>query len=131
LRDPICDLEEETLSASTGNSPASPTIPLPDDLRAAYENLYATLEAQYQATANATMLEAIGPARDNVSNILTKDDLYKFSQDTNLFAALQSQIASTNQGLATLQRQIQSTASHFSKAGQILAGITKVLSFFS
>jgi len=119
------------LSTPPGNLPASPTIPLPDDLRAAYEILYAKLEAQYQATADATVLGAIGPARDNVSNILTKDDEYKFSQDTNIFAALQTQIASTNQGLSTLETQIQSTASHFSMAGDILSAITKVLTFFS
>jgi hypothetical protein len=119
------------LSASTGNLPASPTIPLSDDLRAAYEALYATLETQYQATADPTVLGAVGPARDNVSNILTKDDMYKFNQDTALFQAELQQITSTNQGLATLQKQIQSTASHFSMAGDILSGITKVLSFFS
>ena len=119
------------MSTSPGNLPASPAIPLPDDLRAAYENLYSLLEAQYQATADATVLEAIGPARDNVSNILTKDDEYKLSQDTAIFAALQAQIASANQGLSTLQTQIQSTASHFSMAGGILSAITKVFTFFS
>lgn len=116
---------------STGNLPASPTIPLPDALRAAYEDLYSKLETQYQATADATVLGAIGPARDNVESILTKDDMYKFSQDSNIFAALQTQITSTNQGLATLETQIQSTAAHFSMAGDILNAITKVLTFFS
>jgi hypothetical protein len=120
------------LSTTPPGSPqASPTIPLSDDLRAAYEDLYSNLEAQYQATADATVLGAIGPARDNVSNTLTKDDMCKFSQDSSLFAALQAQITSTNQGLATLQTQIQSTASHFSMAGDILSAITKVFTFFS
>ena len=111
----------------TGN----PTIPLPDPLRAAYEDLYSQLEAQYQATADATVLGAIGPARDNVSEILTKDDMYKLSQDTAIFTALQAQIASTNSGLQTLQAQIQSTASHFSLAGSIVSAITRVLTYFS
>lgn len=115
----------------TGNLPAAPTIPLPEDLRAAYKALYDTLEAQYQATADPTVLEAIGPARDNVKSILTKDDMYKFSQDTQIFQALQAQITSTNQGLATLQTQIQAAALHFAMAGQILAGITKVFTFFA
>jgi hypothetical protein len=119
------------LSTPTTNLPASPTIPLPDDLRAAYEDLYTQLETQYQATADPTVLGAIGPARDNVSNILTKDDMYKFSQDTDVFTALQAQITSTNQGLQTLQTQIQSTASHFAMAGNILSAITKVFTFFS
>jgi hypothetical protein len=116
--------EEEALSTT-------PTIPLPDNQRQAYEDLYNTLETQYQSTADATVLEAVGPARDNVSDVLTKDDLYKFSQDTNLFAALQAQITSTNSGLQTLKTQIQATASHFSLAGDILSGIAKVLTFFS
>ena len=114
-----------------GNPLATPTIPLSDGLRAAYKDLYDKLEAQYQATADATVLGAIGPVRDNVSNILTKDDEYKFNQDSALFQALQAQIASTNQGLATLQTQIQATAAHFSTAGSILAAITKVFTFFS
>ncbi len=114
-----------------GNQPASPTIPLPDDLRAAYEALYNSLEAQYQATADATVLEAVGPARDNVSNILTKDDMYKFNADSALFQALQTQIGDTNSDLQSLQKQIQSTASHFSMAGDILSAITKVFTYFS
>jgi hypothetical protein len=113
------------------NLPASPTIPLPDDLRAAYENLYALLETQYQGTADPVVLGAIGPARTNVGNILTKDDMCKFNQDSALFAALQTQITSTNQNLQTLQTQIAATASHFSTAGDILAAVTKVLTFFA
>jgi hypothetical protein len=119
------------VSTPPGNLSASPAIPLPDDLRAAYENLYNLLETQYQSTADPVVLGAVGPARDNVGNILTKDDEYKLSQDTNIFAALQTQIASTNQGLQTLQTQIQSTASHFSTAGAILSAVTKVFTFFS
>jgi hypothetical protein len=123
--------EEKTVSTPTpGNLPAAPTIPLADDLRAAYEDLYDKLEKQYQATSDLTVLGAIGPARDNVKNILTKDDMYKFSQDTAIFQALLQQISDTNQNLATLQGQIQATASHFAMAGQILAAVNKVLSYF-
>ena len=125
-------MEEETLSTpTTGNLPASPSIPLPDDLRAAYEDLYNKLEAQYQSTADPTVLEVVGPARDNVSNILTKDDMYKLNANTALFQALQVQINSTNDDLKTLQGQIAATASHFALAGDILAGITKVFSVLS
>jgi predicted negative regulator of RcsB-dependent stress response len=118
-------------TAPPGNLPASPAIPLPDDLRTAYENLYSLLETQYQSTADPVVLGAVGPARDNVGSILTKDDMYKESQDTAIFAALQTQITSANQGLQTLQTQIGATASHFAMAGDILAAITKVFTFFA
>jgi hypothetical protein len=65
-----------------------------------------------------------------VSSILTKDDMYKESQDTAIFAALQTQITSTNQSLKTLQTQIGATASHFAMAGDILSAVTRVLTFF-
>jgi hypothetical protein len=113
------------------NLPASPTIPLPDDQRTAYENLYNLLETQYQSTADPVVLGAIGPARDNVKSILTEDDMYKSKQNTAIFAASGAEISDVNQGLATLQTQIQATASHFSTAGDILAAVTKVLSFFA
>jgi hypothetical protein len=107
--------------------PASPTIPLSDDVRAAYDDLYNKLEAEYQSNPDATAREAIGPARDNVSNVLTKDDMCKFSQDTALFNALLSQINNTNTGLKTLQAQVAETASHFQTAADILGAVNRVL----
>lgn len=107
--------------------PASPTIPLSDDVRAAYDDLYDKLEAEYQSNPDATTRETIGTVRDNVSNILTKDDMCKFSQDTALFQALVGQINDTNAGLKTLQGQIAATASHFQTAASILGAISRVL----
>jgi hypothetical protein len=111
-----------------GNLPTAQTIPLSDVLRAAYEDLYNKLEAAYQATADPTVLGAIGPQRDNLDSILTKDTMYKFSLDTELFTALQAQISSTTDGLKTLQAQIQATASHFQTAADILGAVNKVFS---
>jgi len=110
--------------------PASPAIPLSADLRAAYQDLYDKLEAEYQTNPDATAREAIGPVRDNVEDVLTKDDLYKFNADTALFSALLQQIDDTNTGLKTLQSQIAATASHFKTADSIVAAASKVLSFF-
>jgi hypothetical protein len=118
-------------TAPPGNLPASPTIPLPDDLHAAYADLLSKLQAQYQNSGDPTVRGAIGPLLYNVDDILTKDNMCKFSQDTAIFAALQTQIASTNQSLQTLQTQIGATASHFSMAGDILSAITKVFTFFA
>ena len=117
------------MSTPGNNLPAAPAIPLSDDLRAAYTDLYNKLETEYQSTADPTVLGAIGPQRDNVEDILTKDDMYKLNQDTALFQALQTQISSTTNGLKTLQTQINATASHFKTAGDILGAITKVFGF--
>ena len=111
-----------------GSLPVSPTIPLPDPLRAAYEDLYDKLETQYQSTADPTVLEAVGPQRDNVKSILTKDDMYKLSQDTAIFKALLAQINATNDGLKTLQAQINATAAHFQTASSILGAVSNVFS---
>jgi hypothetical protein len=114
-----------------GNLPASPAIPLSDDLRTAYDDLYNKLEAEYQSNPDATAREAIEPVKENVSNVLTKDDMCKFSQDTALFNALLGQINDTNTGLKTLQSQIAATASHFHTAGDILGAINTVLTLLS
>jgi hypothetical protein len=114
------------VNTPSGNLPAAPTIPLSQELRDAYTDLYNKLETEYQGTADPTVLGAIGPQRDNVGNILTKDDMYGFNQDTALFTALQKQICSTTDGLKTLQTQINATASHFKTAGDILGAVTKV-----
>jgi hypothetical protein len=107
--------------------PTAPTIPLADEIRAAYEDLYDKLETEYQSNPDAAAREAIGPVRDNIDDVLTKDDMCKFEADTALFQALLQQINDTNTGLKTLQTQIAATASHFKTAGAILGAITKVL----
>jgi hypothetical protein len=107
--------------------PTAPTIPLADEIRAAYEDLYDKLETEYQSNPDAMAREAIGPVRDNIDDVLTKDDMCKFEADTALFQALLQQINDTNTGLKTLQTQIAATASHFKTAGAILGAITKVL----
>jgi hypothetical protein len=108
--------------------PSSPTIPLSDDVRAAYDDLYGKLEAEYQGNPDTTARLAIGPARDNVKSVLTQDNACKFSQDTALFRPLLSQINNTNTSLKTLQGQITATESHFQTAGDILGAVSNVLS---
>jgi hypothetical protein len=112
-----------------GNLPAAPTIPLSDTLRAAYVDLYSKLDDEYQNNQDTTAQEAIQPVRLNVRNILTKDDMYKFNQDTALFTALQSQITTTTDSLKTLITQIDATKSHFQTAADIIGAAQKVLGF--
>jgi hypothetical protein len=113
-------------TTTPANLPASPTIPLADDVRAAYDDLYDKLETEYQANPDPVARQAIEPQKTNVSNILTKDDMCKFAQDTALFQALLTQINATNDGLKTLQAQIAATASHFQTAASIVGAINRV-----
>lgn len=116
------------MSTPQSNPPVSPSFPLADNLRAAYQDLYDKLEAEYQSNPDATAREAIGPARDNVENLLTKDNMLRFDADTALFGATLQQFKDANDGLKTLQEQIGATASHFATAGSILAAIDKAFS---
>jgi hypothetical protein len=109
------------------NLPASPSIPLSPDVRAAYQNLYDKIQAQLDSTMNADVVEALNAIQPQVDDVLTKDDLYKIEQNTALFNALKQQISDTNNSLAALKAQIASTASHFAMAADIIAAINKVL----
>lgn len=109
------------------NPPGGPSIPLSPEVRAAYQNLYDKMQAALDSTMDLATIEALNAALPGVDEILTKDDMYRMSQDTAIFDALQEQISETNSDLKTLQAQIASIASHFAMAGDILAAISKVL----
>lgn len=119
------------MSTPQSNPPVSPTFPLADNIRAAYQDLYDKLEAEYQSNPDATAREAIRPARDNVENLLTKDNMLNFDADTALFGATLQQFNDTNDGLKKLKEQIAATASHFSTAGTILNAIAQVFSLLT
>ena len=112
------------------NLPANPSIPLTPAVRAAYQDLYDKIQAGIDSTMDLATVQALNPWRDEVDQVLTKDDEYKLSADTAIFEALQKQINYTNQGLKTLRDQISSIASRFAMAGDVIAAIDKVLSLF-
>ena len=107
--------------------PGSPTLPLSTEARKAYVDLYNTLETAIQGTTDVALLLALNPVQTQVSNVLTKDNMYKLHANTELFQALLAQIEDTNEDLETLQDQISSIASGFEMAGKVLAAINKVL----
>ena len=109
------------------NIPATPTIPLTPDVRAAYQDLYDKIQAQLDSTMDAAAVEALNKWQPEVDQVLTKDDEFKLSADTAILNALRKQINYTNQGLKTLRDQIASIASHFAMAADIIAAIDKVL----
>jgi uncharacterized protein (DUF2342 family) len=107
--------------------PAAPTIPLTDEIRAAYQDLYAKIETEIENTADVGILQALNTSQADVNNVLTMDAMYRLHADTAQFAALLKQINHTNDGLKTLQDQIGAIASHVAQAGAILGAISKVL----
>jgi hypothetical protein len=109
------------------NVPASPAIPLTADVRAAYDDLNTKVEAAIEGTTDVTALQALNTWQAQIDDVLQKDDICRLGQNAEAFNALLTQISYTNNGLKTLQGQIQSTASHFATADKILAAITKVL----
>ena len=116
---------------STPESPALPgpvAIPLSTELRQAYQDLYASIEAAIEGTRDAAVLQALNARQGDVDDVLTQDDMYKLNVNTGLFNALQQQIKDTNEGLQMLEKQMASIAAGFNDAGQVMAAINKVLS---
>ena len=116
--------------ASPKNLPASPSIPLSPALKAAYQNLYDTIQTAIDSTMDLTTIQTLNPMRDQVDQVLTQDDEYIHTKDTNIFAALATQIKFVNDGLTTLRGEVSSIASHFALAADVVAAIDKVLGFF-
>lgn len=113
------------------STPVPPcTIPLPPEVRSAYQELYDKIQAAIDSTMDQATIDLLNRWQFEVDQVLTKDGEYKLSQDTNIFAALQKQIQCVNKGLAELRSQITSIASHFEMAGDIVAAIDKILSLF-
>jgi hypothetical protein len=116
------------VSTPFGSSPLpAPTIPLSPEVRAAYQDLYDTIQTAIDSTMDLETIEALNKWQPQIGQVLTQDAEYTLNQDTNLFTALEKQIQSVNDGLTTLRSQISSIASHFAIAGDITAAIDKIL----
>ncbi len=108
-------------------TPASLSLPLTPEQRAAYQDLYDSYETAIESTTDVGVLEALEASQLDVENILTKDAMYRLEANTALYEALLGQIQSTNADLAKLQAQIRAISTDVSTFGDILAAITKVL----
>ena len=116
------------MGTPSSSSPTTvPSIPMSPEVRAADQDWYNKNQTAIDSTMDAAVVETLNPQLAEVDQVLTKDDEYKLSKDTEVFAALTKQIKSVNQGLKTLRAEIASTASHFATAGAILGAIDKVL----
>ena len=110
-----------------GNIDASPSIPLTDEVRTSYKNLYDKIQDAIDNNTDVAVLEALNQWQSEVDDILTKDNMYRLHANTGLFNDLLKQIKYTNKGLKTLHDQITAIASHFQQVGDVLAAINKVL----
>ena len=81
-----------------------------------------------ERTTDVALLEALNTWQGEVDDVLTKDNMYRIKASSALFDALLEQINDTNEGLEKLKKQIESIATGFQIAGQVLAAINKVLS---
>ncbi len=102
-------------------------LPLSSSVRGAYQSLYDTLESALDNTMDAAVVEAINPSLAMVDQVLKKDDICRLARNTVNLTALKQQISDTNKGLKTLRDQVSAIAEHIEIAGDILAGIDKVL----
>jgi predicted P-loop ATPase/GTPase len=107
--------------------PNSPTVPLTQEARAAYEKLYDECELAIQGTIDPNILQVLNDAEAPIVDILDKDDVCRLEADTVLFQELRVQINDANETLKDLKSQIAAIASHIATAGEILAAIDKVL----
>lgn len=108
-------------------TPGQPTIPLTDEARAAYQSLYDTYEQQIENTSDLSLRTSLEDSQSAVDDILTKDAMYRLHADTALYQQLLTQISDTNKDLKKLKDQIAAIASHVALAGDIIAGIDRVL----
>jgi septal ring factor EnvC (AmiA/AmiB activator) len=120
------------VSTTVGSTPVpAPTIPLTPEVRAAYQDLFNKIQTAIDSTMDLATIEALNAWQPEIDQVLTQNDEYTLSQDTNILTALQKQIKCVNDGISELRSQISSIASHIAMAGDIIAAIDKVLSLVS
>jgi septal ring factor EnvC (AmiA/AmiB activator) len=108
--------------------PPAYTIPLTPAAKAAYKDLYDKIQVALNSTMDLATIQALNQAWPQIDQVLDENDEYAMTQDTNVFASLQKQIKTVNDGITQLRSQITAIASHFAMAGEIIAAIDKVLS---
>jgi len=106
----------------------APAIPLSDDARQTYQDLYDQYEAAIQASNDPAVILPLRNSQMDLRNVLTKDNMCRIESTTALLNALLDQIKTTNDDLVTLKAQIAAIASKISTAADIIAAIDKVLS---
>jgi hypothetical protein len=107
-----------------------PTFPLSPQALATYENLYDKLQAEIESTTDGIALTTLNDSRDEVADLLDKNDTYQQDHNTELLADLADAFKATNDNLVVLKKQIAAVAAHISAAADIIAAVDKVLTMF-
>lgn len=116
-----------TPPTSPAGPPASLTLPLTQEQRAAYQDLYNKYETAIENTNDPDLEAALLASQSGVESILNNDAMYQLNANTAFFDPLLKQINSTNGDLKTLKAQILAISSGISTFSDILAAITRVL----
>lgn len=114
-------------TSPTPGSATSLTLPLTQEQRDAYQNLYDQYETSIESTTDVSLLESLNASQDDVAGVLDKDAEYRLAANTALYQALLQQINTTNDNLKKLKAEIQTIASDISTFSKILAAIDKLL----
>lgn len=116
----------------TGTSGASLDMyALTPEVRRAYEELYESAKRAFEQTNDPGEIQNLGDIELRIGEVLAADDLVRIRQDAAEVAALKKAVSDANAELKQAQRAIEKGAKKGGLLDRVMAGITKVLSFFS
>lgn len=106
------------------------TYPLKPEVRQAYEDLYAATKKSFENTNDNDAVQYLGDIELWIGGVLSADDQALIAQDDASFAALKKTVADANSGLKKVQADMEKIAKKIGTIATVVAGITKVLSYF-
>lgn len=106
------------------------TYPLSAAVRQAYEDLYESTKKSFEQTNDAQAIKELGDIELWIGGVLSADDKARIAQNDASFAALKKTVTDANTGLKKVQGDMENVAKKIGTVATVVAGITKVLSFF-
>ena len=106
------------------------TYPLQPEVRQAYIDLYESTKTSFEQTNDSDAIKYLGDIELWIGGVLSADDQARIAQDDAGFAALKKTVTDANAGLKKVQGDMENVAKRIGVVSQVVAGITKVLSFF-
>lgn len=112
-------------------APAVPPALTNQDTIDAYQDLYNALGRAYWDASDLHSKDTVQGARDAVFDIITQLDEQDLQANTQKFLALLGTVNDTNKALAGIRDQITQITKNINTAANVIAAISKVLSFTS
>jgi hypothetical protein len=106
------------------------TYPLSASMRAAYDGLYASCKASLEQTNDPQTVEELTGIQLELGGVIGADDDAHMAGDTADFSDLKKKINDTNDALKNVQDHMAEVAKKIGVVGNVVSGITTVLSFF-